>query len=96
MKPKFSLGRTLATPGALAALEESGQSPVFFLDQHIRGDWGDVSDQDKSLNDAALVDGSRLLSSYRTLKGQRLWIITEASNESGHRAATTILLPEDY
>jgi hypothetical protein len=77
-------------------LEESGQSPVFFLDQHIRGDWGDVSDQDKSLNDAALVDGSRLLSSYRTLKGQRLWIITEASNENGHRTATTILLPEDY
>ena len=96
MKSKFSLGRTLATPGALAALEESGQSPVFFLDQHIRGDWGDVSDEDKSLNDAALIDGSRLLSSYRTLKGQRLWIITEASNESGHRAATTILLPEDY
>jgi hypothetical protein len=96
MKPKFTLGRTLATPAALAALEESGQSSAFFLDQHIQGDWGDVCDEDKALNDSALVDGSRLLSSYTMRNGTKLWVITEASDGDGNRAATTILLPSEY
>ncbi len=95
-KPKFTLGQTLATPGALKALEEAGQSPAFFLDRHVQGDWGLVNDDDKRLNDQALVDGGRLLSAYKTLKGERLWIITEATDDEGRRAASTILLPSEY
>lgn len=95
-KPKFSLGQTYATPGALGALQESGQSPAFFLHKHQQGDWGEVCDEDKMLNDHALVDGSRLLSAFRTLRNTRIWVITEAKDDQGHRAATTILLPEEY
>ena len=95
-KPKFSLGEILATPGALEALEASGQNVQFFLSRHIRGDWGEVCRDDKMLNDQALVDGSRLLSAYRTLKGERLWIITEATDDQGHRLASTVLRPEEY
>lgn len=95
-KPKFPLGQTLATPGALAAMQESGQSPGCFLERHMACDWGEVCDEDKRLNDQALVDGSRLLSAYRTLKGVRIWIITEAADDDGRRAATTALLPEEY
>ena len=29
-------------------------------------------------------------------KGTKLWIITEAADERGHRLATTLLLPEEY
>jgi hypothetical protein len=57
----------------------------------MAGDWGDVDQEDQAANDHALEDGSRLLSAYTTLKGQRIWIITEAD-----RSATTILLPEEY
>ncbi len=95
-KPKFNLGQLLATPGALRALEESGQTPQFFLARHVRGDWGEVCDEDKMANDQSLVDGSRLLSAYRTLKNERLWIITEAADDEGRRAATTILKPSEY
>jgi hypothetical protein len=42
-RPKFTLGRTLATPGALRAIQEAGQSPAEFLDRHISGDWGKVT-----------------------------------------------------
>ena len=35
------------------------------------------------LNDQSLVDGSRILSAYKTLKGERLWIITEAADDRG-------------
>jgi hypothetical protein len=94
--PKFTLGQILATPGALEALEESSQTPQFFLTRHIRGDWGEVCDEDKGLNDQALIDGSRLLSAYKTLRGTRIWIITEAADEQGNRAATTLLLPSEY
>jgi hypothetical protein len=95
-KPKFQLGQLLATPGALKAMEESGQSPGFFLDQHMQGNWGEVCQEDKRANDQALVDGSRLLSAYRTLKNCRIWAITEAVDDEGRRAATTLLLPSEY
>ncbi len=95
-KPKFSLGQTYATPGALEALQESGQSPKDFLSRHVRGDWGEVCDDDKMANDHSLVDGSRLLSAYKTLKGVKIWIITEATDDNGQRAATTCILPSEY
>ena len=96
MKPKFNLGQIVATPGSLEALQESGQTPGDFLSRHVRGDWGEVCGEDKLANDQSLIDGSRLLSAYRTLKGAKLWIITEAIDDHGHRAATTLLLPNEY
>jgi hypothetical protein len=91
MQPKFPLGHLTATPGALQALQEAGQSPAVFLAKHVQGDWGEVCDEDKRLNDQAVVSGERLLSAYRTLNGVRIWIITEAD-----RSSTCILLPEEY
>ena len=93
---KFPLGQLLATPGALAALEESGQSPSDFLSRHANGDWGLVDREDWQANDSSLVDGSRLLSAYKTAKGVKLWVLTEAKDDDGNRAATTILLPDEY
>jgi hypothetical protein len=86
----------VATPGALEALNEARQSPGEFLARHLRGDWGDLCEEDRRLNDRALQDGSRLLSSYQTRAGHRIWIITEAQDDDGHRAATTILLASEY
>jgi hypothetical protein len=43
-----------------------------------------------------LIDGSRILSAHRTSLGEKLWIITEATDDCGKRAATTILLPSEY
>lgn len=95
-KPKFDLGQKVATPGALEALEESGQSPSVFLDRHSKGDWGQVCVEDGLLNDQSLIDGSRILSSYETLKGVKIWIITEAADDNGNRMASTLLLPSEY
>jgi hypothetical protein len=96
LAPKFPLGQIVATPGALEAMQASGQTPDFFLDQHVTGNWGEVDEVDRALNDQALVDGSRLLSVYRTLRGVKLYVITEATDDSGQRAVTTLLLPEEY
>ena len=96
MKPKFQLGRLLSTPAALKAIQDAGQEPAFFLEKHAAGEWGDVCADDGQANDQALVDGSRILSAYKTLKGVRIWIITEAVGDDGKRAATTFLEPSEY
>ncbi len=92
----LQLDQIVATPAALEAIEASGQSPAFFLDKHAVGDWGDVGRDDAALNDQALLDGERLLSAYRTLKGVHIWIITEATNDDGERESSTLLLPDEY
>jgi hypothetical protein len=38
-----------------------------------------------------LEKGFRLMSSYRTTAGDRVWVITE-----GTRSHTTLLLPDEY
>jgi hypothetical protein len=90
-KPLFDLGQLVATPGALAALEKTGQSAMDFLSRHARGDWGELPKEDKDENQLSLEKGFRLLSSYRTTAGDKLWVITEAD-----RSHTTLLLPEEY
>jgi hypothetical protein len=95
-KPSFPLGQILATPGAISALQESEQKPLEFLSRHLKCDWGDVCEEDKALNDEAIIEGSRILSAYHTSKGEKLWIITEAADDQGQREATTILLPDEY
>jgi hypothetical protein len=88
---KFPLGLLTATPAALEALAESGQTPDYFLARHVSGDWGEVGAADWRANDLAIRDGDRILSAYRTLRGQKLWVVTEAD-----RSVTTILLPDEY
>lgn len=70
MNAKFEPGRIVATPGAIEALAESGQDAEFFLQKHLSGDWGEVDAEDQKLNDQALLDGGRLLSSYRRRRRQ--------------------------
>jgi hypothetical protein len=93
---KFMLGIDTATPGALLAIREAGQTPSEFLRRHAAGEWGEVCPEDARLNDEALVDGSRILSAYSLRTGVRIWIITEAIGENGQRASTCVLLPEEY
>lgn len=90
-KSLFPLGQVVATPGALQALEDSGESPSYYLSRHARGEWGEIDAEDKAANDLALREGSRLLSAYTTSQGGKLWIITEAD-----RSVTTLLLPSEY
>ena len=88
---RFPLGRVVATPGALRALEKEEQLPAEFLDRHVNGDWGEVPEADKQENKLSVEQGFRILSAYTTSAGDKLWILTEAD-----RSATTILLPEEY
>ena len=95
-KVQFSLGQVVATPGALEALRRNNSTGLEYLRRHASGDWGIVCEDDKQANDAALQTGARLMSAYFLSDETKLWIITEAADKAGNRAATTLLLPDEY
>jgi len=75
--PKFNPGQVVATPAAIVAIEFAHASAIALLHQHLSGDWGNLSDEDKALNDKALETGDRILSAYTLADGERIWIITD-------------------
>jgi len=89
--PLFPAGKLVATPGALALLEQVNKSPLEFLSRHLRGDWGELCQDDKAENELSLKCGFRLMSSYQITETEKLWVITE-----GDRSVTTLLLPAEY
>ena len=85
----FQLGQVVATKGIMETLSYTDINSA--LIRHGNGDWGDVCSEDKKLNDQAVKEGMRLLSSYKSEGGERFWIITEWD-----RSVTTILFPDEY
>lgn len=86
---KFELGQVVITPGAYEALNLRDAASC--LQRHAAGDFGDVSEEDRAVNEEALETGDQILSAYRDRNDVKFWIITEHD-----RSATTILLPSEY
>ncbi len=94
--PMFVLGKqVVATPGALELLERCGKNAAEFIQRHLRLEKGDLCDDDHESNCEAVKDGSRIFSSFKVGE-EKLWVITEAADDCGHRAATTLLLANEY
>ena len=98
---KFDLGRVVATPSAmekLSAIDPDGNHrrvAAGMISRHHHGDWGDISREDAMGNDYAIENGARIVSVYKE-DGNDFFVITEAADDDGARACTTILLAEDY
>jgi hypothetical protein len=91
-QPRFRPGRVVATLGVHDLMERRELNPAPLLQRHLTGDWGDLSDNDRRQNDAALKSGQdRLFSSYQINDTLKIWIITEWD-----RGVTTLLLPSEY
>ena len=45
--PRFALGQMVATPGALALLEETGFSALALISRHVHGDWATAAPKTK-------------------------------------------------
>jgi len=90
-KPRFALGQGVATPGALDALQSTGQTPMELLQRHVVLDPGELDEEDRLTNEQAVANGERILSSYLLNNGKKVWVITEAD-----RSSTCLLLPDEY
>lgn len=95
----FHPGMISVTAGVNALMVEETVDPgevVGFLARHISGDWGNLDAFDKRQNEDALCNGSRIFSAYRSVSGEKFWVITDAANEEGMRETTCVLLPDEY
>jgi len=99
-RPLFDLGThgVSATPGAIEAFERLQIRPEELIRRHHHGDWGDLDEEDRAVNEQALASGARIFSAYRVGPAKdTIWVITEAlDEESGRRGGTTLLLPSEY
>jgi hypothetical protein len=76
---------------ALMAQDRIGTDDILsMIQRHMRGDWGEVDEEDRATNDYMADNGGRVLSAY-TIEGIKFWVITEADRHS-----TTVLLPDEY
>lgn len=87
---KFTLGQIVMTQGAAQLMHDKGIYPTDLIQRHASGDWGNLCEEDKAVNEASIKTGGMIMSQYG--EGEdRLWLITD----SGH-AVTTLLLPSEY
>lgn len=87
--PAFLPGNIYITP-TVKSLIAQGLDIQSLLNRHLIGDWGDICDHDKAVNDEALHNGNgRLFSTYRT-SFKKIWILTEVGD------TTVIMVPSDY
>lgn len=94
-KTLFNPGTILLTR-SIASKKDSAENFSKFikesLQRHITGDWGDLEEDDKALNDLSLdeEEPGRIFSMYKQGR-EKIYIITEWD-----RSATTVLFPENY
>lgn len=87
--PLFPLGRVVATPHALRVLKAHAVTPLALLQRHVRGDWGELSPEDKfkflRLGHRLRRSVKRLISSWRGGREERHRVLPEYGIPCGNR-----------
>ena len=91
-KARFDMGQIAVTAGADITLAQVERHPVQLLARHVQGDWGDLVEHDRELNEQALNPDfpTRLFSRYE-IDDEVLYVITEWD-----RSITTVLRSDEY
>ena len=78
MSNKFTLGHIVVTNRAAEILAAAGLSVESLLERHQSGDWGDVTDDQKQINDDCIDRNFSIVSTYTTPDGQTVTVFTMA------------------
>jgi predicted transcriptional regulator len=90
---EINVGRVLVSKGVADLARENRKFAVFVeksLERHRRGDWGDMSDEERQLNNRNLEINRRLFSSYESGGFPEIWLTTEPD-----RSSSTIMFPDE-
>ncbi len=95
----LQLGQLVATASISSHMSADLSFHTFIFTsvlRHQEGDWGEVCEEDRYVNDLAVTSDSRIVSVYHcctehSYEGDRIFIITEAD-----RSVTTILWSSEY
>ena len=95
----FNLGNVVTTNRINEAMAKSRRftlEMIVDLQRYCIKDWGDLSEDDKRMNDEALKypDDLYILAAYQTCKG-RIFIITSRISEKPGDNATTVCFPDE-
>jgi hypothetical protein len=82
---KFELGHVIVTPSATNAMAAAGQEASDLLARHQAGDWGEISDQERHVNELGLNGSYNIVSIFPAGGGQRVTIMTK-----GDRSMTLV------
>lgn len=91
---KFDVGQIIMTAGIMTRAATDAGFLEFITDsfkRFIKGDWGNVSDDEKNDNDLAVKHGDDRIMAMYEKDNQPVYIITEWD-----RSVTTILFAEEY
>src|SRR4051812_4497659 len=75
------------SPLAMDLLLVSGLDPLALLNRQRCGDWGDVNERERSLNEVGIREGNALPGLYPTKLGQPIVLLTEANHLFAHLSA---------
>lgn len=84
----FELGQIVTTRRIASTLDVD--LVLALISRHHQGDWGDICDEDKQLNQQALTKKDRILSVFK-VGHDRVYIMTEWD-----RSVTTVLYSDEY
>jgi predicted transcriptional regulator len=90
---EINVGRVLMTRGVAELVRRNRKFASFVkesLGRHRRGDWGEMSDEVRQLNNQNLGVNTRLFSWYELKSFPEIWITTEPD-----RSFTTIMFPDE-
>lgn len=91
LQPRFPFGGLTISRCVHALIRQDLLDPLPYVRRHICGDWGDVREQHRRYNEAAVALGGYMLSSYAISDGRDLCIFTEAD-----RSLTAVFLLDEY
>ena len=84
---KFEVGQLVVTPTAEQALQQNSIPLDTLLSRHQSGDWGDISQTVRAVNESGLKDHFNLQSAYALRDGRRIVVVTNRD-----RSATMVHL----
>jgi predicted transcriptional regulator len=91
---EMNIGQVLATADVMKLSRENKRFASFVrasLERYRRGDWGEMSEGDKHLNDVSEESGRLILAAYESANFPEIWIMT-----SPDRSYSTVMFPEEY
>jgi hypothetical protein len=89
--PRFHHGRVFMTECIVILAREGKADILKCLERHLAGDWGDVSEARKEMNDAAVERRGLVVSRYRVMTALEIVILTKED-----RSLTKLMLLNEF
>jgi hypothetical protein len=90
VQPLFALGTLKLSEKVHWLASKSLIDPLSYVQRHVRGDWGEVSEAERQMNSVALEQGAPMTSRFQITP--RLFVVVITSDD---QRTTVVQLPEE-